>query len=58
MFQVKGDKGSESIMFNHSFLLLMVLGSKHKQGRSKKSRSREIGVQKGKRKKKREEIWG
>jgi len=31
----------------------MVLGSKHKQGRSKKSRSGEIGVQKGKRKKKR-----
>jgi len=34
----------------------MVLGSKYKQGRSKKSRSGEIGVQKGK-KKKGEEIW-
>jgi len=42
-------------MFNYSFFL-MVLGSKHKQGRSKKSRSEEIGVQKSK-KEKGKEIW-
>ena len=31
MLQVKEDKGNESLMFSHSFLSLIVLGSKHKQ---------------------------
>jgi len=49
VLQVKGDKGNESLMFNHSFLPLIVLGSKHKWNRNEEEEEqlRKTGVQKG-----------
>ena len=39
VLQVKRDKGNESLMFSHSFLPLIVLGSKHKQSINKRRRA-------------------